>query len=161
MTDKAQKHRKFRLSSVLKRRQNEPTSSDSTGAEYSKPRSSAVSDYGDRQRAIERYVEAAQLLKQVIGESEAYQWGSFDLPNLSNKPEDFNDSQFQEQINEVLMARRTIVADQKTWGKCREAILSIFTALSPFAKNFLTVATNAQSVRTFPFLLLILLRYRC
>ena len=53
--------------------------------------------------------QAAQLLKQVIGESEAYQWGSFDLPNLSNKPEDFNDSQFQEQINEVLMARRTIV----------------------------------------------------
>jgi hypothetical protein len=103
-------------------------------------------EYGDRQRAVERYREAAQLLTQSIKASHGYEWGSFEFPDLSGEPEDFNDSQFRDKINEALISRRRTVKDQNAWDICRQTALSVFSALSPFAKNFLKIAKDGQSV---------------
>lgn len=141
--ERPHKPRKLQLPSLLKRKkeahpQRPPAS-----------QSGPPQEYGDRQRAIERYTEAAQLLTQSIEASQGHQWGSFKLPDLSGEPEDFNDSLFRDKINEALTARKSVVKDQNAWAKCRQAALSVFSALSPFAQNFLKIAKDGQSVIQF------------
>jgi len=105
------------------------------------------SDYGDRQRTNERYLEAVALLQyEVKARQEHGDFQSFDFLELIGEPEQFNDSQFREKINLAMEARRGAIKDQGAWSKCKNAVECIFVALSPFAKNFLSIAQNAQSV---------------
>ena len=104
---------------------------------------------GDRQRTRTRYFDSAKLLEHAVKANED-KWGSFDFPELKGEPEDFDDSQFREKINTAIDARKKDVNDQNAWATCRNAVQCAFTAFSPFAKNFLTIATNAQSVLVIP-----------
>jgi hypothetical protein len=98
----------------------------------------------DRRMTKRRYVESARALQDAVqGRTE---WGSFEFPSLHGEPENFNDSQFSDRIHQTLEAQRNSINDQMIWGKCRQAVQSIFTALSPFAKNFITIAQQGQSV---------------
>ena len=106
-----------------------------------------VGDYGDRQRTEERYIEAASLLEDALktrrerGDSEL-----FDFPELIGEPGGFNDAKFRDKINLALESRKDTVKDQTNWSKCKNTVQCIFQALSPFAKNFLIIAKDGQSV---------------
>ena len=103
---------------------------------------------GDRQRTRTRYFDSAKLLGDVI-KANREKWGSFDFPELKGEPEDFDDSQFREKINIVMDARKTDINDETAWAKCKHAVQCAFTAFSPFAKHFLTIAKDVQAVCTF------------
>jgi hypothetical protein len=100
---------------------------------------------GDQQRTRTRYLDATKLLEEAV---QAYgdTWGSFDFPDLKGEPENFGDSQFREKINTVMDAWKYEINDQTAWAKCRGAVQCAFTAFSPFAKNFLTIAKEGQAV---------------
>jgi hypothetical protein len=105
------------------------------------------SDDGDRQRTNERYLKAVTLLQSAVKarqEHGDFQW--LDFPELIGEPEEFNDSQFREKINLAMETRKGAINDQSAWSKCKNTVECIFVALSPFAKNFLSIAQNAQSV---------------
>lgn len=57
--------------------------------------------------------------------------------------------QFKNKINAALIARETSIKDRKGWSKLTDAVECVFTALSPFAKSFVIVVNNAQSVNAF------------
>ena len=102
-------------------------------------------DYNDRQRVQSRYKEAAIQLKDAIKIRKG-PWGSFDFEELSGEPKGFDDAQFKNKINAALISREMSIKDRKGWSKLTYAVECVFTAFSPFAKNFLTVAKNSQSV---------------
>jgi hypothetical protein len=107
-------------------------------------------DYNDEQRARNRYKDAADQLKEAI-KARKDTWGSFDFDELSGEPEGFDDSQFKTKINAVLTSREASIKDKAGWSKLTYAVERVFTACSPFAKNCLIVAKNAQSVMRFLF----------
>ena len=100
---------------------------------------------GDRQRTRARYLDAAALLKETLRGHQGL-WGSFDFPELSGELDEFDDSQFIDKINVVLGARQRSIKDLNAFGKCCHAARCIFTASSPFAKNFLAIAREGQQV---------------
>ena len=102
-------------------------------------------EYNDGQLAQTRYKEAASRLKEVI-QIRKGPWQSLDLEEFDCEPGGFNDSQLKTKINAVLISREKSIKDRKGWAKLTYAVECVFTAFSPFAKNFLTVAVNAQSV---------------
>jgi hypothetical protein len=95
------------------------------------------SDSTDRMETMERFVKAATCLNKAV------QWwvsdgdSSLEFLELAGEPEVF-DRQFTERLDKALDSRK-----ESTDG---ETIKSIFTALSPFAKTFLIIAKEAQSV---------------
>jgi hypothetical protein len=92
-----------------------------------------------------RYFDSVKLLGEAV-KSNNDMWGSFDCPELEGEPKDFDDSLFREKINAVMDARKTLVSDRTAWAKCRHAVQCAFTAFSPFAKHFLTIAKDCQAV---------------
>jgi hypothetical protein len=106
-------------------------------------------DYNDRQRAQRRYEEAANYLKEAMKLHKGPGTSSVDFEELSGETEHFDDAQFRNKINAMLVSRETSIKDRNGWAKFTNAIECVFTAFSPFAKNFLTVAKNAQSVIPF------------
>jgi len=105
----------------------------------------ANTDYNDRHLVQIRYEEAANSLKEAIKIRKG-SWGPFDFEELSGEPEGFDDSQFKNKINAVFLSREASIKDRKGWSKFTHAVECIFTAFSPFAKNFLVIAQTAQSV---------------
>jgi hypothetical protein len=97
-------------------------------------------------RTRERYVQAATLLKQAI-ETHRDLYGSFDFEELGGEPEGFDDFRFLEKINMALESRKS-KTDEQAWFKIKKFIECIFITTSPFAKNFLTIAKEGQSVPT-------------
>jgi hypothetical protein len=102
---------------------------------------------GDSRRATTRYLEAAKTLEKVVNHCKS-QWGSFDFPELKGEPINPTDLQFKHKIDTVLEAQKSALKDQTAWEKCKHTIQCVFSALSPFAKNFLAIAANAQSVQS-------------
>jgi hypothetical protein len=143
------KPRKLGIRSLFRRRNTGPSlESQSTSSQTDNNVSPGIAeDYGDRERSIARYKEAAKILKKSI-EIRQGSWGSFDLSGLTGEPGDFDDAQFRNKINLALTSKEANIKDRESCSKCRYTIECLFTALSPFAKNFLTVAKNAQSVWT-------------
>jgi hypothetical protein len=103
--------------------------------------------YDDKERARRRYMEAVKLLEKAVKEHGGL-GGTFD--ELSGEPKNYSDSLFRERINAVLEAQRNRVEDQTVLGKCQHTIQCAFTAFSPFAKHFLSIARDALSVLTYP-----------
>ena len=100
--------------------------------------------FDDRQRTRDRYLKAAKLLQEKV--KGGGNWG-INFPELNDKAEeDFNDSQFREKLDKMMEAHRDVIKDREGWSKCRYIVEKIFDICSPFAKHFLTVATNVQSV---------------
>jgi hypothetical protein len=104
---------------------------------------------GDMQRTRARYLAAAKLLEEAVKAYEG-RWGSFDFPELKGEPEDFDDSLFREKINIVMDAQKNGVNDQTAWAKCGHALQCAFTAFSPFAKHFLSIAKEVQALFATP-----------
>ena len=136
-----------RFTSRLKGWKRSPPTTSHCGVESKTSQEAGGNDYNDRQRAQIKYVEAATQLKTAIRIRKG-SWDSFnfDFEELSGEPEGFDDSQFKNKINEVCKSRETSIKDRKGWSKFAYAIECVFTAFSPFAKNFLIIANNAQSV---------------
>ena len=134
-----------RLTSRLKGREI-PSPATSPTSSQDNPASEAVDDdYNDRQKALNRYRTAADQLKEAIKIRKGH-WGSFDFEELSGKPEGFNDLQFKNKINGILILRETSIENIKGWSKFMYAVECVLTTFSPFAKNFLMDAKDAQSV---------------
>jgi hypothetical protein len=138
---------KFRRLASRSRRADTPLPTTSPQGNQSLQSSPAANnEYNDGQLAQNRYKEAASRLKEVIKDRKKGPWDSFDLEEFSCEPEGFDDSQFKNKINAVLISREKSIKDRNGWAKFTYAVECVFTAFSPFAKNFLTVAANAQSV---------------
>jgi hypothetical protein len=141
-----------RLASKLKGRdQPPPNPTDSDASSQSQP---INADYNDRERAQRRYEKAATQLKDAIKSQKGPGNSSFDF---SDDAEDFDDVQFKNKINAMLISREKSVKDRNGWAKFRNIVECVFTAFSPFAKNFLIVAQEAQSV--IPFLFILIVRF--
>src|SRR5271168_5036551 len=103
------------------------------------------SDY-DTQRTRNRHIEACKLLRMSIKACrQTNAWEFLDFPELEGEPISF-DQKFLQNVNDLLDSRKKDIKDETAWSKCRETIECVFTALAPFAKNFLTIATTAQPV---------------
>jgi hypothetical protein len=100
---------------------------------------------GDRQRTRTRYFDSAKLLEDAVKANQD-NWGSFDFGELKGEPEEFDDSLFREKIKTVMDERTSGVNDQMAWAKCRHVVQCAFTAFSPFAKHFLTIAKEGENV---------------
>ena len=99
----------------------------------------------DRERTKERFIKACKFLSEAVKGKES-RWGVFDFPELAGEPENSSLTQFKNNINNSFRVRRRRVRDATAWEKCEHAIECFFTAFSPFAKAFLTVAKEGQSV---------------
>ena len=99
----------------------------------------------DRQRTKARYAAASDILEEAV-KGRGKQWATFEIPKVAEDVENFNISQFKDNLNAVIERRRTLVDNVKGWGKCEHAIQCLFTAFSPFAKNVLKIAKESQSV---------------
>jgi len=97
----------------------------------------------DSVRTLERYEKAKDKLRSAL-KVRRNEWGSFELPELDRISETEEPAKLQTEVDKVLDAR--IKAASQTTAK--GVVKQIFMALSPFAKNFLTVASSAQSVNS-------------
>jgi hypothetical protein len=102
-------------------------------------------DVQDNERCKKRYFDAVKLMEEAVKGGRP-EWGSFDFPELKGEFESFNDSQFREKIALAMEARENKVNNRSSWSKCGHAVQCAFTAFSPFAKTFLTIAQQGQSV---------------
>ena len=93
---------------------------------------SQVDCFGDRQRTKARYQKAVKKLKESLKSAQA-DWKSFEIPDFENIPEDDPVSQLREEIKNMLGVPGKS-ENKKGW------IERGFTAMSPFAKNFLRIA---------------------
>src|SRR5271170_7278722 len=100
---------------------------------------------GDRQRTRTRYFDSAELLEDAV-KANPDNWGLFDFGELKGEPEEFDDSLFREKIKTVMDERASGVNDQMAWAKCRHVVQCAFTAFSPFARHFLTIAKEGENV---------------
>jgi hypothetical protein len=148
-TESGQKPRKrARLTGIFKRNKKtpaEPVPTSSTPFINQGSSDSSVEESKDRQATKARYAEAAKLLENAVKGREK-RWGSFELPELTGEPKDSDDLEFKEKLHLAFEAQRSKFKDQSAWAKSRRFVECIFTALSPFAKTFLHIAKEGQSV---------------
>jgi hypothetical protein len=134
-----------RLASKWKGRSTPSPTTTATSSQGNQTSQVVNNDYDDRRQTQIRYKDAADKLKEAIKIRKG-PWGSFDFEELSGEPEGFDDSQFKNKMNEVFISREASIKDRTGWSKFTYCVECVFTAFSPFAKNFLTVAKNAQQV---------------
>ena len=130
------------VNNMFKRRGLAPEAASTTPT--AAPYEETAEVFGDRERSRERYREASQLLHDAVKGKD--KWGAFDFPDLKGEPEGFCDSEFKNKINAVLQSRKESMQGLSGWKKCEHAVQCAFTAFSPFAKNFLTIAKEALQV---------------
>jgi hypothetical protein len=73
------------------------------------------------------------------------EWGSFEFPEIDAIPE-HEVSKLQAGIKKLLNDRKEATENPTKWETCKGIAENVFIAMSPFAKHFLTVAKEAQSV---------------
>lgn len=95
---------------------------------------------------LKRY-EAARTKLNYSLKLRRKDWGTFEFPELQTISEQQDSAKLQSEIDKVMNARKDKIANPTAWIKSKGIVKQIFMALSPFAKNLLTVAQNAQSVR--------------
>lgn len=103
---------------------------------------------GDGKRTLMRYIAAVEELKAAL-KLRRSGWETFEFTEFDVIPEsDGSLALLQEAIDEKLNSCHEL-GDTGIWQKGKMLAERLFVALSPFAKNFLTVAKGAsQSVRT-------------
>jgi hypothetical protein len=151
-----------RLFSKLKVHETPPPATTATASQNNQSRALQVvnRDYNDQQWTQNRYKNAVNRLKEANKTCKGT-WSSFDFNEFNDESEEFDDSQFKNKINEILTLRESSIKDKEGWSRFTYAVECVFTALSLFSKNFLTVAQNAQSVNATLVLLFLLYRYLC
>ena len=109
----------------------------------------------DSLRTKERYIEAVRILHEATIKKRSNRWEKFECRELNGEPEGFHDSQFRRSLEQVLEAHKPDGADRNMWEIGKDNIQHLFNAFSPFAKRFLIIAKEVQSVppiRSFRFL---------
>lgn len=122
------------------------TQTDTTGPQQPNVHASVI-ESSDREETKERFVNAVTCLQQAIRWWKDDDEASLQHQELEGEPEGF-DLQFREKLNKVLDSRRETIKDRSILSKCGDTMVGIFTALSPFAKSFLTIAKEGQAVLT-------------
>lgn len=138
-----------RLSPMFEARSQGPTRGPTTSEAPTNPQRHFVvpSDpFGDRKATEERYKTAAKQLEGALKCRRA-NWKAFDIPTVSldittNDPV----PQLREQIQSVLEARKALMENRDFWAKGKSIVERAFTAMSPFAKNFLVIAQHGSNV---------------
>ena len=140
--ERAQKPRTIPKPFGRKRKASEPAA-----AKDKKPRPPVVTESHDRQRAVTGYLAAVEALQKAV-QGRHNHWELFAFPSLKLKGEleDLDAAQFKQKLNEVFEARENTMKNRERLAQCGHALASIFTAFSPFAKIFLAIAKDAQSV---------------
>jgi hypothetical protein len=105
----------------------------------------SLTDLSDRQETTQRFLKASKLLGEALDKCRIDGMGKIDFPELSGEPDQF-DLRFREKINNFLESRREAAKDKSAFAKAGDIINGLYTAVSPFAKNFLSVAIQGQSV---------------
>lgn len=117
----------------------------STSSQSSESAVAFVTDH-DTQRTQNRHVEACALLTTSIKTCQQdITWNFLEFPGLEGEHASF-DEQFLQKVNHILESRKKDIKDENAWFKCRNTIECVFTVLSPFFKNFFSIATSIQSV---------------
>jgi hypothetical protein len=134
-----------RITGFFKKLRGQEVSESATHRVHSEPPVPKAEVYGDRERTRERYKDAAKLLEEVV-KGRGSEWGGFDFPELQGEPEGFDDVKFKDKLDTVLQTRKDGLKDRSALKKCGDLVQRMFTASAPFAKNFLSIARQAQSV---------------
>jgi hypothetical protein len=98
---------------------------------------------GDYERSRSRYTEAVKQLKESLELGRA-QWEGFASPDVDGVSETI--VQMRRDLESMLNTWKVSRENPNLWSKGKHMVTQIFTATSPFFKNFLTVALNSQSV---------------
>jgi len=97
----------------------------------------------DYERSRSRYTEAVKQLKESLELGQA-KWEGFASPDVDCVSETI--VQMRGDLESMLNTWKVSRENPNLWSKGKHMVTQIFTATSPFFKNFLTVAINAQSV---------------
>jgi len=99
----------------------------------------------DTVRAVERYQKAVARWRDIINVRRD-DLGIFQFPELSTIEENPDILVLRDEVNKILESRKHSIRNTAAWSKSKEIVETMFRALSPFAKNFLNISRNAQSV---------------
>jgi hypothetical protein len=108
-------------------------------------RPSSPDQFGDRERTEERYDKAIAQLEESL-KLRRPNWEALKIPDFKKLPETQSLPQLQVEIKKLLDARKTPIKAQTFWSKSKITMERIFTATSPFAKNFLQIAKEGVQV---------------
>jgi hypothetical protein len=101
---------------------------------------------GDREKTEKRYREAVEQLNKSV-KLPRKNWEVFDIPDFKNLADVNNPiPQLQEDIKKTLDAKKEAFNDPSFWSKSKRLTETIFTAITPFAKNVLLVAKEGSNV---------------
>ena len=98
---------------------------------------------GDDKRTTLRYAKAVKDLKESLELSREH-WKGFAFPDIEGVSETI--TQMHRELETVLNVWTVSQENPDLWSKAKHRAAQIFTATSPFFKNFLTVSMNVQSV---------------
>ena len=98
---------------------------------------------GDDKRTTLRYTKAVKDLKKSL-ELGRENWVGFAFPDVESVSETI--TPMRGELETALNAWKLSRENPDLWSKAKQRAAQIFTATSPFFKNFLTVSMNAQSV---------------
>jgi len=98
---------------------------------------------GDYERTILRYVKAVEQLKKSLDLGRA-SWEGFTFPEVEGVSETI--TQMRGELETALNAWKLSRDHPDLWSKAKHMAAQVFTATSPFFKNFLSVTRNVQSV---------------
>jgi hypothetical protein len=101
--------------------------------------------YGDREQTERRYKKASENLSTAL-ELPLNKWGSFEVTPLNNLDGENPFPKIRAGILKILEKREKKAKSKDFWPSCKRVVERVFKATSPFAKNFLSIASNAQSV---------------
>jgi hypothetical protein len=104
----------------------------------------ASTDLGDKERTKKRYEEAANRLKDSLNLCQG-NWQPFEIPKFDDIPNNVL-PQVQEAIEGMINARENSMKNPDFWSKKKYIVKRVFSAVCPFAKNFLQVAKEGSSV---------------
>lgn len=99
----------------------------------------------DTINTLARHNAAIEKLKNCLNYRRD-DWRSFGYPSLHTWPEQADLSGLRHEVEKVLDAKRQSIRNTTAVSKSKTVIKCIYDALTPFLKNFLTVARNVQSV---------------
>jgi hypothetical protein len=101
---------------------------------------------GDRERTEKRYCQAVELLQTSV-KLPWKNWEAFEIPEFKNLADVINPiPQLQEDIKKTLEARASSFKDPRFWSTSKRVAERIFTAITIFAINFLSVANEGSAV---------------
>lgn len=102
----------------------------------------------DRQQSMDRYAHAETTLRKALQRGQN-RWKSVEIPSFGMNEERLDEMQLLDRVNTILDTQRSAGVAKSYWEQCKRVIQSIFTATSPFATTFLTMARNGSSVNLF------------